>query len=86
MNQFPISSKSLISLKNLFFELNALGIFESLKDSACATSLCSRRRAAMRGWAGASGGVYAICIWPRPKIRKIESVNQTPYLAAPTPP
>ena len=85
MNQYSRFSKSLNSLENLFFKLNALDIFESLK-------ICNACRRAVAGLQGCdagrgvgTGGSCVICIWPRTKIRKIESVNQTPFLAAPTP-
>ena len=85
MNQYSRSSKSLNSLKNLFFELNAVKIFESPRDLQRIATQCAGATLLQGGGGGGTGGVYAICIWPRTKIRKIESVNQTPSLAAPTP-
>jgi hypothetical protein len=56
LNQYSISSKSLISLKNLFFELNVLGIFESPKICNALLRAVQGCRAAMRGGAWAQGG------------------------------
>jgi hypothetical protein len=65
--------------------LNALDIFESPK--IC--NACRRAVAGLQGCDAGRGvgqrGCRRYYIWPRTKIRKIGSVNQTPFLAAFTP-
>ncbi len=57
LNQYSRSSKSLNSLKNLFFELNAFLIFESPKICNALQRIALAQRWRSEGVAGAQGGM-----------------------------